>query len=473
MSLPRFIVIKSINANACLAFKQDDPYEGYAEFSESMVTGPNAKFEVESAKGGLVHIRNCINMKYLERTEEGSISGKADERYWITATAEKKEEDQSREWCTLFQPLEEDLVNKTYRFMHVQSGCYLRLRQTYSSDITAGVLATSTKIDANGNDVFKVIDWDTLVILPRYIAFKGNNDMFLRLAEIDGHPYLQFLGEDIGEAAVAMEVFYTPNGDIRIKPVCSDKYWKLKPDWIWVDSDDTKGNDKDTLFHPFKVDGKTIALLSLGNNMFCKRFTSEGRTSCLSARIPSVTKEAYLNVVEPVLSRKIENLRYDTENARVYDEKVQIVAKNSASNHTKQSNTMDVKLTYTDTTTSTWNSHFSLGLEAKASFEFGIPLIAEGSVEVSTNVETGIQWGETKTTTTVMEVNHQVHVPPMTKVTVYLLMTRGKCDVNFMFTQKDTLFNGTVVKTDIVGNTYVGSNYYNVQYDTKEEPLTS
>ncbi|MFQ6627832.1 hypothetical protein Gotur_007678 [Gossypium turneri] len=297
--------------------------------------------------------------------------------------------------------------------------------------------------------------------------------MFLRLAEIDGHPYLQFLGEDIGEAAVAMEVFYTPNGDIRIKPVCSDKYWKRKPDWIWVDSDDTKGNDKDTLFHPFKVDGKTIALLNLGNKMFCKRFTGLGRTSCLSARIPSVTKEAYLNVVEPVLSRKIENLRYDTENARVYDEKVQIVAKNSASNHTTQSNTMDVKLTYTDTTTSTWNSHFSLGLEAKASFEFGVPIIAEGSVEISTNVETGIEWGETKTTTTVMEVSHRALVPPMTKVTVYLLMTRGKCDVNFMFTQKDTLFNGTIVKTDVVGNTYVGSNYYNVQYDTKEEPLAS
>ncbi|XP_040947489.1 uncharacterized protein [Gossypium hirsutum] len=292
MSLPRFIVIKSINANACLGFKQDDPYEGYTEFSESMVTSPNAKFEVESAKGGLVHIRNCINMNYLERTEEDSISGKADEQYWITATAEKKEEDLSKEWCTLFQPLEEDSVNKTYRFMHVQSGCYLRLRQSYSPDITAGVLATSTKIDANGNDIFKVIDWDTLVILPRYIAFKGNNDMFLRLAEIDGHPYLQFLGEDIGEAAVAMEVFYTPNGDIRIKPVCSDKYWKRKLDWIWVDSDDTKGNDKDTLFHPFKVDGKTIALLNLGNNMFCKRFTGEGITSCLSARIPSVTKES-------------------------------------------------------------------------------------------------------------------------------------------------------------------------------------
>ncbi|XP_040947475.1 uncharacterized protein [Gossypium hirsutum] len=378
MSLPRFIVIKSINANACLGFKQDDPYEGYTEFSESMVTSPNAKFEVESAKGGLVHIRNCINMNYLERTEEDSISGKADEQYWITATAEKKEEDLSKEWCTLFQPLEEDSVNKTYRFMHVQSGCYLRLRQSYSPDITAGVLATSTKIDANGNDIFKVIDWDTLVILPRYIAFKGNNDMFLRLAEIDGHPYLQFLGEDIGEAAVAMEVSILP-------------------------------------------------MVTLGSNRF------------VPINIGSVN---WIGFGLILMTLKIENLRCDTENARVYDEKVQIVAKNSASNHTKQSNTMDVKLTYTDTTTSTWNSHFSLGLEAKASFEFGIPIIAEGSVEISTNVETGIQWGETKTTTTVVEINHKVHVPPMTKVTVYLLMTRGKCDVNFMFTQKDTLSMG-------------------------------
>ncbi|KAE8702927.1 hypothetical protein F3Y22_tig00110478pilonHSYRG00046 [Hibiscus syriacus] len=325
MTLPRFVVLRSVAAKAYLSFKKEnDLYGGYAEFSEPMVVSPDAKFEVDSAKGGLVHIRSCATNNYLERTQDDSVSGKPDEKYWITVTADRKEEDQSKEWCTLFKPVEEDAVNKTYRFVHVQSGCYLCLRLNPSSDVSAGVLANSTTVDADGNDIFRVIDWDSLVILPKFVAFKGNNDQYLRLIEI-GHPYLQFSGEDIGDTSAAMEVSYTSNGTILIKPINSKKYWRRSPNWIWVDSDDTVGNDKDTLFRPFKVDSKTISLLNLGNNMFCKRLTTEGKTNCLNAAIPSATKESYLKVEEPVLSRKIENLTCLTENSRIYDETVQLV----------------------------------------------------------------------------------------------------------------------------------------------------
>ncbi|MBA0681285.1 hypothetical protein Goari_023102 [Gossypium aridum] len=226
-----------------------------------------------------------------------------------------------------------------------------------------------------------------------------------------------------------MEIFYMKNGDIRFKPVSSDKFWRRSPNWIWADSDDTEGTDKDTLFRAFKVDNKTIALLNLGNNMFCKRLTDEGKTSCLNAAVPSITREAYLRVQEPVLSRTIYNFRYDTENARVYNEQVILVAKNSATNRTTQANTLDVKLSYTEISTSTWLAHFTLGLEAKVSFQVRVPFISKTGVEISSKYETGIEWGETTTTATIMEVNHQVHVPPMTKVTVYLMMSHGMCDV--------------------------------------------
>nr|KJB27818.1 hypothetical protein B456_005G011600 [Gossypium raimondii] len=169
-------------------------------------------------------------------------------------------------------------------------------------------------------------------------------------------------------------------------------------------------------------------------------------------------------VQEPVLSRKIYNLRYDIENALVYKKKVLVLAENSATNRTTQANTLDVKLSYTETNTSTWLAHFTLGLETKATFEVGVPLIGKAGVEISSKLEAGIEWGETKTTTTVMEANHQAHVPPMTKVTVYLSMTHGTCDVPFVFTQKDTFYNGTVVTTDVTGNTFTGANYYNIQY---------
>ncbi|KAG4156647.1 hypothetical protein ERO13_D02G009400v2 [Gossypium hirsutum] len=474
MSLPRFIVLKSPGAETYLGSKHDNgKYNGYAEFTEPKVVSANAKFEVEFAKDGLVHIRSCTNNKYLKRTHNPYITEKPNEEYWITVTADKPEEDQSKESCTLFKPILEDPVYKNFRFVHVQSGCYLCLWPLAKSELGRGVLANNNHVDANRDDIFKVIDWESLVILPRYVAFKGNNDMFLRLTQVEGHPYLEFSSADVGAGSVPMEVFYMKNGDIRIKPVSSDKFWRRSPNWIWADSNDTKGTDKDTLFRAFKVDSKTIALLNFGNNNFCKRLTTEGKTSCLNAAVPSITREAFLMVQEPVLSRQIYNLRYDTENARVYNEKVLVVAKNSATNRTTQANTLDVKLSYTETSTSTWLAHLTLGLETKATFQVGVPLIGEAGVEISSKFETGIEWGETKTTTTMMEVNHQVHVPPMTKVTVNLLMSHGVCDVPFVFTQKDTLYNGTVVTTDVIGNTFTGTNYYNIQYDTKEESLTS
>ncbi|XP_052882322.1 uncharacterized protein LOC108475105 [Gossypium arboreum] len=448
-------------------------YKGYAEFTETKVVSPNAKFEVEFAKDGLVHIRSCTTNKYLKRTHNPSITGKPNEEYWITITADKPQEDQSKESCTLFKPIFEDPVYENCRFVHVQSGCYLYLWPLATSELGRGVLANKNHVAVNGDDIFEVIDWESLVILPRYVAFKGNNDMFLRLTQVEGHPYLEFSGADVGAGSVPMEVFYMKNGDIRIMPLSSDRFWRRSPNWIWADSNDTEGTNKDTLFSAFKVDSKTIALLNLGNNNFCKRLTTEGKTNCLNAAVPSITREAFLMVQEPVLSRQIYNLRYDIENARVYNEIVRVVANNSAINRTTQASTLDVKLSYTETSTSTWLAYFTLGLETKATFQVGVPLIGKAGVEISSKYETGIEWGETKTTVTMMEVNHQVQVPPMTKVTVYLLMSHGVCDVPFVFTQRDTLYNGNVVTTDVIGNTYTGANYYNIQYDTKEEPLTS
>ncbi|XVF37566.1 hypothetical protein REPUB_Repub20aG0020200 [Reevesia pubescens] len=227
-----------------------------------------------------------------------------------------------------------------------------------------------------------------------------------------------------------MEIFPTNDGYVRIKPTSSNKFWRRNPNWIWADSDDSSNKNKDTLFRPIKVDKQTIGLLNLGNNNFCKRLTTEGKTSCLNAAVPSITKEAQLKVEEP----------------------------NSASNYSQQPNTLDVKLSYTDTKTSTWKTNFSLRLRAKATFELAIPLISKESVELSGEIQSGIEWGESKTTTTVLEVIHSVVVPPMTKVTVYLIATNGKCDVPFTFMQKDTLYDGTIVTTKVQGGTYTDSH---------------
>ncbi|KAK8571612.1 hypothetical protein V6N13_047277 [Hibiscus sabdariffa] len=475
LSLPRYIAlglnpeISYLNPKGSyLSYARGDgKTDAFIQFLETNAESPYAKFEVEFATArGLFHIRSCQNNKYWERNRNPS------EKYWITATANKKEEDQSKESCTLFKFISVDPVVNTVRIVHVQSGNYLCSWGSTEATANYRVLANYNVYDHQGCDIYRLIDWNSLLILPKYVAFKGNNGKYLCLRHYDSdRPYMQFASEDIGDSTVPCEIFVTTDGIVRIKPTCTDKFWRRSPNWIWADSDDTSSNNKDTLFRPVKVDNKTIGLINLGNNYFCKRLTTEGKESCLNAAVPSLTQEAQLTVEEPVLTREIYGVKYNLDYSRVYDESVLIVARNSASNYNQDPSALDVKLSYTDTKTSTWKTMFSLKLGMKATMDFSLPLIFEGKIEVSGEVQSGVEWGETKTSTTVVEVVHKVVVPAMTKVTVNLVATKGTCDVPFTYMQRDTLYNGSIVTSEIEGGTYTGSNYYNIDFVTKEEKL--
>ncbi|KAK8665861.1 hypothetical protein V6N13_006018 [Hibiscus sabdariffa] len=385
-----------------------------------------SKFQVEAASAdGLFHIRSCQNNKYWERSKNISITGNPAEEYWITATANSKEEDQSKASCTLFKFFSVDPATNSVQILHVQSGCYLcqwaLASPTYGGCVLA--LANYQIYDHQGCDSFQLIDWSSLVILPRFVAFKGDND-------IDS----------------------TNN-------------------WIWADSDDTSTNDKDTLYRGVQVDGKTIGLINLGNNYFCKRLTTHvGQTNCLNAALPTVTTEGRITVEEPVLRREINDVKYDVDDSRVYDQKSLILATNSVVNSSPEPATLHVKLSYVDTTARTWSTNFSLKLDMKSTVDLSVPLIsAGGEVEISDEVQSGVVWGDTYASTKVVQVVHNVVVPAMTKVRVNLVASKGTCDVPFTFTQRDTLYDGTIVQAEINGS-YTGSNYYNI-IETKEESV--
>ncbi|KAE8723877.1 hypothetical protein F3Y22_tig00011718pilonHSYRG00209 [Hibiscus syriacus] len=427
-----FIVLKSNVNNQYLGFiREKGESYGCVKSSETQILSPYAKFEVEMATSpgtdGLVHIRSCQTNKYW-------VAGTNSE---ITVTAKKPEEDRSNELCTLFKIVSVDDAASEVRIRHVQSKRYLRIL-----DGTWRASAVSEDFDYSHNDLFVLIDWDTSVILPKYVAFKGTDGQYLCLRDVNGQPSLQFASKDIGESDVTMEIFVTNDGNIRIKPDSSTKFWRHNSDSIVVDSDYTSSiNNMDTVFRPVKVNDDSIALLNLGNNKFCIR---DANTSCLAAQVSSITKDVQLKVEEPVLGRKIFGVKYDLDNARVYDETVLVVARNSASNYTGQADTLNVKL-YME-----WMGRSSYLVK------FRLDLIGTDHDD---------KQGRGSCT--------PVKVPPMTKVTVDLVAKRGKCDVPFTFLQKDSLYNGSGIVYEVQGNTYTGSNYYSTDFQTKQESLSS
>ncbi|XVF06326.1 hypothetical protein REPUB_Repub06bG0037800 [Reevesia pubescens] len=352
MALPRFIVLKSNDKTDYMGYiHENGSSHRYVRFMEAQPESPYAKFEVETSDiDGLVHIRSYQTNKYLVRTQNLSITGNTAQQYWITATTDKPKIDQSKESCTLFKPISVDLTNSTVRIINIQSRCYLCLWQSSSNlAFTRCVLVSNKGYDINSYDIFKIIDWESLLVLP-------------------------------------------------------------SPNWIWADSSDTSSNNKDTLFRLVKVDDETIALLNLGNNNFCKRLTIEGKTDCLNAATTSVTKYARLKVEEAIMTREYYNLKYNLDDGRVYNETALVVSRNSVSNYTQESSNLDVKLSYTDTKSSIWKNNLSLKLGMKSSMKFSLPLIFEGNLELSGEFQEVYEWGETTTETIVQEVVKKVVV---------------------------------------------------------------
>ncbi|XP_048447675.1 uncharacterized protein LOC103962828 [Pyrus x bretschneideri] len=361
MTLPRFVVVKSNHNRKFLRYIKDDGEEnapaGFLKFSEEEAGSHYAKYEVETAKNGgnkgLVHIRCCYNNKYWV-----SVTGthRFDNEVLIVAGADEPEEDKSKPSCTLFEPV--------VQFRHVHLGCYAALHS--SSDalvLYRGSTAADDPNNEESHDVCTVVNWESLVILPKHVVFKGDdgnyltanmvddNDMHNRGDEEDG-PYLQFDGHDACDPVAANEIFRNPNGTLQIKNSFFGRYWRLaKDEWIWPDAFNPTTRVKNYKTHCIgrsSFTDKAIALMNVGNNKYCKRHTS-GITDItgMCANVSNLSVYSHLHVEEPVKSRTIYNVSYRLAHARIYNyQNDTVIAAGEAVNFTQETTNVILKLLY-------------------------------------------------------------------------------------------------------------------------------
>ncbi|KAF7144055.1 hypothetical protein RHSIM_Rhsim05G0010100 [Rhododendron simsii] len=510
LALPRFAVFQSTvrQKNYLRYMHEDGEQHGFLQFSGEEIVSPYSKFEIVRANTagntGFVHIRCCYNKKYWVANSISSDS-------FIIAGADEPNEDQSQRSCTLFEPILVDgeggsssttTTTVHVRFRHVKLGHYLRSlltgdhyhacvstsydRPYYIDDddhtnhgISLMFMSLVSRMRDHYHarphvrptaparlDVFGIIDWESLLILPKHIALKGDNGLYLSARRMDRHRCLQFTSSDIGDPTVGNEVFITKGGSVRIKNNHLGKFWRRRRNWIWADSDDTTTNNVDTLFYPVQVGANVIALRNLGNNNFC-----DSHKNCLRAAVTTLSREARLVVEELVISRKIYDVNFRLSDASMYNQKIITMVTKTATNNTQVSNITTLKLIRKETRETTWKGSVSLKLGVKTNIQTGIPLVVDGKIELSTEFTGNYEWGETVSTENEVETEYTTTVPPMSKVTVSLLATQGSCGVPFSYTQRDTLMNGKQVSHHFDDGVYTGINSFNFFYETKQEKL--
>ncbi|KDP27102.1 hypothetical protein JCGZ_20326 [Jatropha curcas] len=476
--IPRYSVFRSNFANKYLSYVDESGSSQYrfVKCDGTDILSPFSKFRVEKANisPDFIHIRCCFSNKYWRLSSENSA--------YIVAAAERPEEDQSKWSCTLFKPIQAGDDQTILRFQHVQNGnnvWFDQLNKNYGC-----LIAMFSYPGSNGVDLFTVINWESLVILPKHIVFKGDNGKYLRYRGENGDDHMEFGCDDFGSTKVANETFTNFDGSIRVKLDSNGQFLEATPNWIYPISTDTSATPA-TSFWPVKLGPEgnkdnIIALKSLGNDRFLRRTNYGGTVDCLAAAswATTIDKEAYLEVEEPLVSRKVYDLDFHLGDIMVYDEQILVLANDEVSNNSDtEIKDSSLALEYEDSRTSTYNTSTSVKTGIAMEFSASIPVI-EDVLDVGLSSQFSLEfgkkyaWGEEKKKTNKLSATMKVVVPPKTKVKVELAATKGTCDVPFSYAQRDTLTNGkqiTYIKDDGV---YTGSNYFGFNFVVKEEKIS-
>lgn len=295
-ALPSLVCLRSVYNDKYLRYRYENVQtRGLLQFAGETVMDPYAQFEVEKAKtwDGLVHLKSRYTNKYLVRWSPN--------HYWITASAYAPNEDQSSWTCTLFKPIlvEDSDGTKKVRLLHVQLGhyaCLWRIAAPFDSCLFAG----SKDPDKDSCDVLAIIDWESIFRLPRRVAFKGDNGLFLGANMYSGQPGLGFAFSDPKDPQVVQQIFLAPDGTIFIKSEHYGKFWRLgENNWIVVDAEDPRGTQNtDVMFRHSVLDTNVVALLSMKTTTFLKRYTAVNRVSSLRAATQDIDVHARLLIVD-------------------------------------------------------------------------------------------------------------------------------------------------------------------------------
>eukprot|EP01018_Ginkgo_biloba_P008026 Gb_17142 [translate_table: standard] len=308
---------------------------------------------------------------------------------------------------------------------------------------------------------------DVPVVLPRYVAFEGDNGMFLGAHWQDKREYQRFGFTESGHERVKQEIVPLDDGsgNIMIKNCHWNKFWRRSPNWIWADAISPSPSDKYCVFQPIQLGSQLVALRCLANNNILSRLTTEGKESCLNASTPTITETGRLIVMEPVIRRRIYDIKYDMDTAQIYDIRPLVLGTRDAVNNSPYPGTVSVSIAYTQSESYSWNNSTTVTTGVQVSISAGIPEVAGTSVTVSTEVSLTTEMGKTVENSTTLTDTYTVEsLPPGGKVTVTLNATQAKCKVNYSYTQEDLLTNGEVLTFHKSDGEFLGLNFSTVNW---------
>ena len=127
---------------------------------------------------------------------------------------------------------------------------------------------------------------------------------------------------------------------------------------------------------------------------------------------------------------------FDVANAKIKSIQPKSIFSQRSVNDTDAEQKPVITIRETTEQQSTFETEVGLEIGVTTSFKCGVPILAEGKVEVSAKVHTNLKWGSTNTTSQSWEASVPLTVPPHTHLRVTATVTESIMDVPFTTTWK-------------------------------------
>ena len=189
------------------------------------------------------------------------------------------------------------------------------------------------KIKQHETAVSNVVDYGSIIILPKYVTFKDYHNIYLNQA----YGVLRINSQDIADDGNVFEVVPNSDGYIRLRDHASfpitawgrfpDSNQTTQPKDRIVGQREDPGDDDDItdtniLFHIVQVRKNVMALRYLYNNYFVESqpIPNDPESNGLRPTAKGLVKEAQLQILEPVSRRKVNVLEFHLDRARIYNQ---------------------------------------------------------------------------------------------------------------------------------------------------------
>ncbi|KAG6428933.1 hypothetical protein SASPL_106972 [Salvia splendens] len=452
-ALPKAIAIKSQDfKDRGHIYRRDN--NGAIALGEADVFSTKARIEVEHAKtdSKYVNLRFSYTNRYMHRTSDGSWA--------MAAVSTKPQEDLSDPFCTLFEPIKVD--GDIFYLIHAQSGGRLVI------DSASFLFFVEFDLTSTTRGYLSAVDFDSLVRLPvrGNLAFIGDNGKYLK-AFTWFNNYFQLSSDIPNDTLSRHQVSEVADGHVRLTSIHWSVLWSLATSG-WIFGNTTDLSNPNTLFWPIKINANTIALRAADGKFCQRRVTSNLANGSIGTEDTSLTKEAELQVEELVTKSLVNNVRYQSEYGRVFNETPHTGWSSTVVNSQDVDVTFSLSFTYQDTKEYTFARSYTLETGVPTVFDAALPFVGpNGSIdEAAAKINAELQWNAVNSMTRTVTGKGSVTVPAKSSVVISYVGKRGSCNVPFKYTQVDSVYNAPIgsppvdVESEGIDGLYTATNLY-------------